>query len=65
MILEENKEVVARCQEFRERNLFLEKAPQPALERLAKKGIKATRYRKLMSMYTHVEEDKVDRDLED
>jgi len=57
--------VVARCQELRDWNLFLEKAPQLALERLAKKEIKATRYRKLISMYTYVEEDKVDRDLED
>ncbi|KAF4625754.1 hypothetical protein G7Y89_g12411 [Cudoniella acicularis] len=61
-ILEENKAVATRCQELRERNAFLEKTPQLALERLVKKE---TRYRKLISMYTSVDEEDIDRDLEE
>jgi hypothetical protein len=60
----DNKAVASRCRELVERNVFLEKEHQLALKKLTENEIKATRYRKLISLYTSVDEDTIDRDLE-
>jgi hypothetical protein len=57
MSLEESMAVAARCWELRERNAFLEMA-------FAKEEVKAMRYRKLISMYTSVDEEVIDLGLE-